>query len=193
MISLQFSIVNIFLSFKGVYTIYSNSSEIWERKKEKKRVRVCFERLESHKFIGIFWCDFDLVSQNVCFEENLRDKIKKCLYFRLHYTKQQRRDILSVCGFSWMQERMWLPKMWDERERWKIESESEWIRRREGETVRLTGECVLEEEWMTDICISFGMWNHWKFQFIFKQNRVCVLIVYLLFWMDLLYSILFLF
>ena len=28
---------------------------------------------------------------------------------------------------------------------------------REGETVRLTGECALEEEWMTDICISFGM------------------------------------
>ena len=25
----------------------------------------------------------------------------------------------------------------------------------ERETVRLTGECVLEEEWMTDICISF--------------------------------------
>ena len=31
------------------------------------------------------------------------------------------------------------------------------IKSREGETVRLTGECVLEEEWMTDICISFGM------------------------------------
>ena len=30
------------------------------------------------------------------------------------------------------------------------------MRRRERETVRLTGECVLEEEWMTDICISFG-------------------------------------
>ena len=41
--------------------------------------------------------------------------------------------------------------------------------------MRLTGECVLEEEWMTDICISFGMRNHWTFQFIFKQNFVCVL------------------
>ena len=47
------------------------------------------------------------------------------------------------------------------RERWKIERVSERIRRREGETVRLTGECVLEEEWITDIFISFGMWNHW--------------------------------
>ena len=99
---------------------------------------------------------------------NLRDEIWKSLYFRLHYTMQHRMDILSVCGHFWMEELMWLPKMWDERERWKIESVSEWIRRREGETVRLTGECVLEEEWMTDICISFGMWNHWIFQFTFK-------------------------
>ena len=62
---------------------------------------------------------------------------------------------LNVCNHFWMEELMWLPKMWDEGERWKIESVSEWIWRREGETVRLTGECVLEEEWMTDICISF--------------------------------------
>ena len=58
MISLQFSIINIFLSFRGYIQFHSNSSEIWERKKESKRERVCFERLESHKFIGIFWCDF---------------------------------------------------------------------------------------------------------------------------------------
>ena len=32
---------------------------------------------------------------------------------------------------------------------------NERIRRREGETVRLTGKCVLEEEWMTDICNFF--------------------------------------
>ena len=44
---------------------------------------------------------------------------------------------------------MWLPKMWDERDK-----NSEWIRRREGKTVRQTGECVLVEEWMTDICNS---------------------------------------
>ena len=45
--------------------------------------------------------------------------------------------------------------MWDERESWKLENE--WIRRREGGAVRLTGECVLEEQWMTDVCVSFGM------------------------------------
>ena len=81
----------------------------------------------------------------------------KSLYFRLHYMMQHLMDILSVCGHFWMQELMWLPKMWE----LKKKSESKWIRRREGETVRLTGECELEEEWMTDICISFGMWNNW--------------------------------
>ena len=140
-----------FLS-RGYTQFHSNSSEIWERKKE----RVCFERLESHKFIGIFWCDFDLVSQEVCFLGNLRDEIWKSLYFRLHYTGQHIVDVLSVCGHFWMEELMWLPKPWDERERWKIESVSEWIRRREGESVRLTGECVLEEEWMTDIVFLLG-------------------------------------
>ena len=66
MISLQFSIINIFLSFRGYIQFHSDSSEFWERKKERKRERVWFERLESHKFIGIFWCDFDMVSQRVC-------------------------------------------------------------------------------------------------------------------------------
>ena len=154
--------------------------------REGERERVCFDRLESHKFIGIFRCDFDLLSQNVCFLGNLRDEIWKSLYFRLHYTLQHGMDILSVCGHFWMEELMWMPMMWDEIDRWKIESVREWIRRREVETVRLTGECVLDEEWMTDICISFGMWNHWTFQFTFKQNEVCVRIIYLLFWMDLL-------
>ena len=68
MMSLHFfPTINIFLSFRGYIQFHSNSSEIWERKKERKRERVCFERLESHKFIGIFWCGFDLVSQRVCF------------------------------------------------------------------------------------------------------------------------------
>ena len=122
MISLQFSMVNIFLSFRRYIQFHSNSSEIWERKKERKRERVCFERLESHKFIGIFWCDFDLVSQRVCFLGNLRDEFWKSLYFRLHYTMQHGMGILSVCGHFWVEELMWLPKMWDERERWKLES-----------------------------------------------------------------------
>ena len=180
MISLQFSIINIFLSFKGVYTISLQHLRDL-REEERKRERVWFERLESHKFIGIFWCDFDLVFSGCMFLGNLRDEICKSLYFRLHYTIQLGMDILNVCGHFWMEELIWLWKMWDERERWKIESVSESIRRREGETVRLTGECVLEEEWMPDICISFGMWDHWIFQFTFKQNDVYVLIVYLLF------------
>ena len=145
-----------FLS-RGYIQFHSNSSEIWERKKERKRERVWFERLESHKFIGIFWCDFDLVSQDVCFGGFWEMKIWKSLYFRLHYTGQHQMDKLSVCGHFWMEELMWLTRMWDERERWKIESVREWIRRRERETVRLARECVLEEEWMTDICISFEM------------------------------------
>ena len=52
-------------------------------------------------------------------------KFWKSLYFRLHYTFQHWKDILSVCGHFWMEELMWLPKLWDERERWKIESVSE--------------------------------------------------------------------
>ena len=79
-----------------------------------------------------------------------------------------------------------------ERERWDTESVSEYIKRREGETVRLTGECVLEEEWMTDICISFGMWNHWIINlpsnrrryvssfFIFSFGWICYLFIYYL-------------
>ena len=43
--------------------------------------------------------------------------------------------------------------------------------------MRLTGECVLEEEWMADIFISFWMRNHWIFQTTFKQIVVCILIV----------------
>ena len=160
MISLQFSIINIFLIFRRQKQFHSNSSEIWERKKERKRERVCFERLESHKFIGIFWCGFDLVSQWVGCGGIWEMKFENLFYFRLHYTLQQRRGVLSVCGHFWMEELMWQPKLWDERERWKIVRVCEWSRRREGETVRLTGECVLEEEWMTDICISFGIWNH---------------------------------
>ena len=59
--------INIFISFRGYTQFHSNSSEIWERKKERKRERVCFERLESHKFIGIFWYEIDLFSQDVWF------------------------------------------------------------------------------------------------------------------------------
>ena len=171
MISLQFSYINIFLSFRGYIQFHSNSSEIWERKKERKRESLLWKIgvLQIHWIFDVTLTWF----QNVYFWRNLRDKIWKSLHFRLPYTLQHRMDILSVCSHFWMQELMWLPKMWDERERWKIESESEWIRRREGETMRLTGECVLEEEWMTDICISFGMWNHWTFQYTFKQNDVC--------------------
>ena len=108
------------------------------------------------------------------------------LFLRLHSFLQRSMVKLNVCICFWMEGLMWLPKMWDERKRWKIESVGEWIRRREGETVRLTGECVLEEEWMTDICISFGMWNRWIY-FNLPSNRTMYVspffIVY--FWMDL--------
>ena len=126
MISLQFSFINIFLSFKGVYTISLQLlRDLRERKKERKRERVCFERLESHKFIGIFWCDFDLVFSECMFCNYLYYFISNYLYFRLHYTLQQWMGMLSVCSHFWMEELMWMPKMWDERERWNIESVSE--------------------------------------------------------------------
>ena len=59
------------------------------------------------------------------------------------------------------------------------------MRRRERETVRLTGECVLEEEWMTDICIS--IWDVKSLdisnQFTFKTEQsmdVYILLYYIL-------------
>ena len=57
-----------------------------------------------------------MVSQEVFFLRNLRNEIWKSLYYRHHYTMQHRMDILSVCGYFWMEELMWKPKMWDERE-----------------------------------------------------------------------------
>ena len=51
MISLQFSIMNIFLSFRGYTQFHFNSTEIWERKEERKRESLWFEILKSHKFI----------------------------------------------------------------------------------------------------------------------------------------------
>ena len=84
-------------------------------------------------------------------------------------------SVKRVCACVWMGVCVKQVCVW--------EGVCEWIRRREGETVRLTGEYVLEEEWMTDICISFWMWNHWIIQFTFKQNGV---IVYLFLWIDLL-------
>ena len=68
-ISLQFSIVNIFLSFRRYIQFHSNSSEIWERKKERKRGRAYILRRKNHKFIEICWCFSDLISQEVCFGE----------------------------------------------------------------------------------------------------------------------------
>ena len=47
---------------------------------------------------------------------NLRGEIWKSLYFRLHYTLQHGMGILSVCGHFWVEELMWLPKMWEERD-----------------------------------------------------------------------------
>ena len=160
--SLQFSFINIFLSFRRYIQFHSNSSEIWERKKERKRERVWFERLESHKFIGIIWCDFYLVSQWVCFGGIWVMKFEN-LFILDSITLGSMAWTYWVCSvaFGW---RSWCDcQKCEMRESWKIESVSEWIRRREGETVRLTGECVLEEEWMTDICISFGMWNNFKY------------------------------
>ena len=55
MISLQFSIVNNFLSFKGVYTVSLQLlRNLREEERDEEREGVCFERLESHKLIGIF-------------------------------------------------------------------------------------------------------------------------------------------
>ena len=53
--------------------------------------------------------------------------------------------------------------------------------------MKLTGECVLEEEWMTDICISF--WDVKSLDIsIYLQIGLCKLfIVYLLLWMELLF------
>ena len=61
-----FTLTFSFLS-GGIYN-YAPTPQRSERGRKRGRERVCFERLESHKFIVIFWCDFDLVSQNVCFE-----------------------------------------------------------------------------------------------------------------------------
>ena len=36
--------------------------------------------------------------------------------------------------------------------------------------MRLTGECVWEDEWITDICISFGMSNHGYFHLPSKRT-----------------------
>ena len=107
--------------------------------KERKRGRRRESGLKDWSLtnsLGYFDVTF-LVSQDVCFLGNMRDEIWKSLYFRLHYTWKLGMEILSVCDRFWMQELMWMPKMWDERERWKIESVSEWIRWREGETMRL--------------------------------------------------------
>ena len=108
----------------GIYN-FTPTPQRSERGRKRGRERVWFERLESHKFIGITWCDFDFGFSVGMFFGNLRDEIWKSLYFRLHYTKQHLMDILNVWGHFWMQELMWIPKMWDERERWKIESVSE--------------------------------------------------------------------
>ena len=70
------------------------------------------------------------------------------------------------------------------------EKQRVWVSELGEERERLTGECVLEEEWVTDIWISFVMWNHWIFWFTLKQCEVWVLIVYRLFWMDLLFILL---
>ena len=173
MISLQFSIFNSF--FFRFWISLQLLRDLREEEREEKRESL-FWKIGVSQIHWYFDVTLTWFLRRFVFR-NLRDEIWKSLYFRLHYTMRHGMDILSVCSYFWMEELMWLPKMWDEREIWKIECVSEWIRRREGETVRLTGECVLEEEWVTDICISFGMWNHWIFQFTFKQNRVCVLIV----------------
>ena len=160
---------------RGYTQFHPNSSEIWERKKERKRERVWFERLESHKFIGIFWCGFYLVSQCVCFLGEFERWNLKSLSFRLHYIRRLCIAILLVCEHFWMQELMWLPKMWEEREIWGIfakdvwcwepfnfESVSGWMRWGCCETVK---EC-----WVDQLPIFSYFWlsNH------FKQDNVCV-------------------
>ena len=155
MISLQFSIINIFLSFRGYTQFHFNSSEIWEGKKERKRERVWFERLESHKFIGIFDMTLTGFSVGIVFWRIWEMKFEN-LFILDSFTPCSTERTCWECAVTFGC-RSWCDcqncKM---RERWKIESVSEWIR-----------ECVLEEEWMTDISISYGMWNCW----IFNRSR----------------------
>ena len=80
MISLQFSIINIFLSFRGYVQFHSNSSEIWERKKERKRESMLWK-------IGVSQIHWDIlmwlwieISVGM-FWRNLRDEIWKSLSF----------------------------------------------------------------------------------------------------------------
>ena len=81
MLFLQFSLINIFLSFKEVYIISLQLlRDLREEEREEERGRVWFERLESHKFIGIFWCDF-LGFSECMFLGNLRDEILKISLF----------------------------------------------------------------------------------------------------------------
>ena len=123
MISLQFSIINIFLSFKEVYTISLQLlRDLKEEEREEERESLVWK-------IGVSQVHWDILMWlwlgfSVCmFWEIWEMKFWKSLYFRLHYTLHHIMEILSVCGHFWMQELMWIPMMWDERERWKIESE----------------------------------------------------------------------
>lgn len=89
----------------------------------------CFKDLSLTK-LGIFWCDFAMVSQEVRFEKKLRVESSKSLYFRLLCTLQHVLIPLSVWRLFWKQGLMWLSKMWEI---------NNWDK---GEAVRLTGKSI---------------------------------------------------
>ena len=173
MISLQFSFINIFL-FQGVYTI---SLQLLRNLREEEREE---ERESLLWKIGVSQIHWDILmwlwlgfSGGMFWGGNLRDEILKNLYFRLHYTLQHGMVVLSVFGCFWMQELMWLPKMWDERERWKTEWENELGEERESlwdcqESVhkKRNGWLILEFLLGCEIISN-----------TFKQNDVCDLFV----------------
>ena len=105
-----------FLSFKEVYTISYISSKIKERKRAMKDCCLTYSLWYFH--LTLTWVLRGYIL------ENLSDEKEKSLYFRLHYMLPLIRDILSVCGYFWMQELMRLPKMWDGRKIILVKRES---------------------------------------------------------------------
>ena len=110
-----------------------------------------------------------LSSQDVCSLGKMRDEIWKSLYFRPHYTMQHGMDILSVCGHFWMEELMWMLKMWDRRER--DEKNHLWV----------SGK-LMDRLWdwqKGTIRIIYHWYFNWnaklfEIQFTFLQNKVCL-------------------
>ena len=178
MISLPFSIINIFLSFRGYTQFHSQllrDLRVEEREEERESLLWKIGVSQIHWDI-LMWLWFGILRMYAL--GNLRDEIWKSLYFRLHYTLQHGMILLSVCDYFWMEELMWLPKMWDEREMKNRECVSELGEGRDCETDR--GVCIRIKSLIFQFL--FGSSIHWISIHLPTEQGLCPLCIYLFLW-----------